>query len=136
MKRHPLSADEANTVARAINAMNAERISGSEKAADVVVATIIGLLLALAVLHWATPCEGTGLCAAVITPTTRGGWLRRALLRLRRARLRWLLADAETALEWVESDLQELPATRQTLVWKIDVMRIELADAELALRRN
>lgn len=123
--------DEANSVASGINALNAKGTAESEHAAAVVVAVVIGALLACALLHWWEPCAEASLCAALITPTRRC-WRLTSWVRVLMAR--WRLADAESALEWVEDDLHTLPLIRNTLAAKVDVLRVQLADAEQARR--
>lgn len=65
-------------------------------------AAVIGILLALALVHFATPCEQAALCWAplALTPTQAlGAWWRRACRRLQiwmlRARLQQLLGTAQ-----------------------------------------
>lgn len=126
---------EANAVAHFVNATNAERIVRGDRAAAVVVAVVIGALLACAVPHFATPCEGAALCSALITPT-RSGWWRRVVLRLEAWRLRLSLADHEATLERVDDDLAALPLVRQRLARNVDFCRIQLADCEAALQQG
>lgn len=130
-----LTPNEANSLARAINAANAERISSSERAVEVVVGLVIAILLTCALLHWAAPCAAgpAAICSAVITPT-RSGWWARLTWRLQLWHTRWTLADMEAALERVEVELADLPEVRARLALRVDAMKIRAFDFELALR--
>ena len=94
----------------------------------VVVVLVIGILAALALVHFLTPCEGAALCmSAVITPTRSDTWLRRLLRPFRRWSVRWRLADTEAAIDYVEADIAELPEIRMQLRREANALRVRLA---------
>ena len=132
---HHLPTDEANAMSKALNAMNAESISDSEHATAVVLAVVIGALLACLALHYWEPCADASLCVAIITPL-RTGWLQRLRLRFSAWQLRLSLADHEATLQRVDSDLQALPIVRNNLQRNVDHCRTALADCEAALAQG
>lgn len=119
--------DDARYAADRLNDINARRTRRAEAAGSFVGILVLGILAALAIIHWATPCADAALCmAAVITPTRRGP--AGAVLRtLERWRLRLALADAELALDRVQADLELLPRVQRDLQRDIDALRVKLA---------
>lgn len=131
-----LPAADSHALAQGVNLLNAKRTARADAAAGFVVLLIIGILLACALVHFLTPCEGASLCmAAVITPT-RIGLLQRLRLQLRAWRLRWRLADVQNTLDIVEEDLRELPELRRYLRIRRDALAVCLTDIDLATRRH
>ena len=131
-----IPAAESHALAQRVNLLNARRTERAEAAADFVVIIVVGILLACALVHFATPCEGATLCmAAVITPTRTSLW-RRLRMQLRAWRLRWKLSDVQATLAYVEEDLAELPDVRRHLRRQRDTLAACLADIELATRRD
>lgn len=124
--------DDARYAADRLNDINARRTRRAEAAGSFVGILVLGILAALAIIHWATPCADAALCmAAVIAPTRRGP--AGAVLRtLERWRLRLALADAELALDRVQSDIDMLPRVEDELRRSIDTMRVQLATLQPA----
>jgi hypothetical protein len=131
---------DSNALAEVINARNAQRMQRAEAGAGIVVALVLGILGALALVHWLTPCEGTALCmGAAFTQPHRAGWLRNLALRLRAAHLRVLIRWAEddmsalrTELEYSHADLHRIPQQLRVHQAWIDARRIDLIDCERA----
>ncbi len=92
---------EIRELAQTINATNTHRMQRVEQrvnaAASVIVALVIAILGALALVHFATPCEGASLCAATVL-RTRPGWLSQLRFAWRRWRLCAQVQDAERAV--------------------------------------
>ena len=100
-------------------------------AVGVVLAVLIGALLALAVLHWATPCEGASLCTLLALP-------RRAATRLwlaaRACYLRALLASAEADAQHHEGMARLEPELAALARLRAAELRIQIIDCELGSR--
>ncbi len=119
---------ESNSIAQAINAMNAKRSARAEAAAGFIVALVLGVLGALALLHFATPCEAGALCmgGAVLVPTRRDTWLQRLCRPLRRVYLRRLIAAAEFDADWHAETLATAPLLRDLAERRAAELRAQL----------
>lgn len=146
--RHPLPfARRCDTLSRHITTQ-AERTARSvEPVARFVAVLIIGVLGALALVHYAMPCEVGHLClGAAVVPTRTTPWgrlYRRLRARLRAAWLRVLIAGAERDLAWQEEqttmaewDLQVIQRQSTATRLHIEALRVQLVDCELALREH
>lgn len=130
-----MSPRDSNVIAQGVNELNARRAARAESAAGLLVALVVGILLALALVHWATPCAFGTLCAAPVVTPLRTGLLQRLYLRWRAAYLRALIRWAEEDVEHLESMQFHIPAQlRSHRLW-LEARRIELIDAELGSRR-
>lgn len=127
-----ISDDDARYMADRLNDMNARRTRRAEAAASFVGVLVLAILGALAVIHWATPCAEGTLCMAAVINTTRTGPASAVLRLLERWRLRLALADAELALDRVQSDIELLPRVEHDLRRNIDSMRVQLATLQPA----
>ena len=117
--------EDARYAAQRINEINAKRTARAESAAGFVAVLVIGILAALALVHFLTPCEGATLCmAAVITPT-RSGAARGFMRMLERWQVRMSLADAELTLDRVQTDIATLPMVEDALLRDIDKLLTE-----------
>jgi hypothetical protein len=96
---------DSRVLAAGINALNARRAQRAEAAAGFIVAFVVALLLALALVHWAMPCEGASLCLAAVVPTQRS-WQQRLLDKYEAWRLRYAIRCAQQDLVYQEEQLQ------------------------------
>lgn len=124
-----MSPHESNSIAQAINAMNAKRSARADAALSVILALVLAVLGAAALLHWLTPCEAGTLCMAGAVHT-RSGWLASLQRRLHAVTLRWRLRDVEVTLDRVEEDLADLPEIRLSLRREANALRAQLARLE------
>lgn len=68
-----MSPAESNAIAQAINRRNVRTTHRAEAAAGFVVALVVAILGALALVHFATPCEGATLCMALAARSINTG---------------------------------------------------------------
>ena len=122
-------------LARAVTEYNARASSKANRIANVLVAIVVGALLAWALLVWLTPCDGAALCAAPAI-AVRPGLLSRLKYRLRAVYIRALIASAEQDLAWTERESELLPHQMELVRLHLSALRVELIDAELAQRTN
>ncbi len=134
MNTRPIDAADAHYAAERLNDMNARRTRPVEAAANFVGALVLAILAALALLHWLTPCAEAALCMAAVINPTRSGPAGAVLRMLERWRLRLALADAEMALDRVQTDIQTLPLVEDELRRNIDTMRVQLATLQPAAK--
>lgn len=144
MSPRPL-ARRCDTLARHITTQ-AERTARSvEPVARFVALLIFAILGALALVHYATPCDAGHLCmGAALVPTRTTPWgrlYRRLRARLRAAWLRVLITGAERDLAWQEEqtamaewELQAIPRQSASTRLHIEALRVQLISAELDAR--
>jgi hypothetical protein len=113
-----MNARETIELSAAVNQINAQRMDAVQRRVHaflgLLLAVAVGLGLAFAIIHFGLPCEGAGLCAAVL-PTQRS-WLERIVLDMQRWRLlrhirsaqQDLLFQAE-ALELAQWECHHIP---------------------------
>ena len=114
-----------------------------EVALRVFLATVVGVLLTLALLHWATPCAEAALCLLpAALPGRLGAWwrcrCRRLHMQLLRTRLLQLLGTAQAmAMDTRPDGALRLGAVlARAAALRLDLERLERADAhERRLRR-
>lgn len=137
---------EQRAAARLVAELNARSTRTVEAIANVLVAVVVGILLAAALLHFLTPCDAATLCGAVVTPTRLSPWARlrveaeHALLRLRLAvrawHLRHKLAAAEFDLQYLPDDIQAAQEQLEYTRLHAETLRLQLEDCRLAARRH
>lgn len=127
MTRRPTAQERDDAAALAAYLSRYE--SQAERAVRLVVATVLGVLLALALVHWATPCAEATLCSgagALALPGNLQLWLRHQCRRLHiavlRVRLQQLLCTAQ------QMALDDRPALHlASVLAKAASVRLELA---------
>lgn len=129
-----ISDDDARYAAERLNAMNERHTRRPNALGSAVGVVVLATLGALAIIAWATPCAEGTLCMAAVINTTRTGPAGAVLRLLESWRLRLALADAELALDRVQSDIELLPRVEQDLRRNIDSMRVRLATLQPASR--
>lgn len=124
-----MSPAESDEIARGINAINAQRTSRAESAAEFLVAMVIAIIGALALLHWATPCDAGTLCAggATLIPTRGETRLQMLLRPFRRWYLRVQLRAAEGDVAFHEETINLAPQLLDLAYSRAEELRVELA---------
>ncbi len=127
-----MNTQESNGLAAHINAVNARRTARAEAAVNFLVALVIGLIMAVALLHWATPCADATMCLAAVTPTLRSP-VQRLLDWFAMWRLRWHIRNAQQALAWQHEqadlarwELDHLPRAMAVTRGHIDMLEAQL----------
>lgn len=103
-----MNARETIELSAAVNELNAHRMDAVQRRVHaflgLLLAIAVGLGLAVALIHFGTPCAGASLCAAVL-PTQRS-WLERMVLDLQRWRLLRQIRSAQQDLTYQQEALQ------------------------------
>jgi hypothetical protein len=97
---------ESDPIARRLVALATQRTKRAEAAAEFVVALVLGIIGALLLLHWATPCEAGHLCAMAAITRTRSTLQQRIAAAARRWYLRALIRRAQATLRYQQEDQQ------------------------------
>ena len=126
-----------------VNARNARTVTRCDAAASFVVAMVVAILGALAMLHWAMPCDPAGtLCLGAFIVRTRRGpltWAERHLVRiscrLRVLYLRALIGAAENDLRHMDDAMRHLPLQAEYHRLHVEALRLRIASIELDSRR-
>lgn len=116
-----------------------------EPIARFVVGTVLAVLAVCALLHWATPCDGSALCMGFATVPSRRrmatAWAQRLLARLRAAYLRMWIRCAKDELADMFDEQVELAQRAWVLPQQMEQHRqwiaarqLDLASAELDAR--
>lgn len=115
--------------------------NGAGKAATFVVATAIGCIAAVAIVHWVEleGLTGGAVAAAAMLPAaisvpSRRNWLHRLALRARLAWARYNLRLIEVDIQCMEGDLSALPAHIAYLRRHAAARQARVARLEGALR--
>ena len=115
--------------------------AGAGKAATFVVATAIGCIAAVAIVHWIELeglTGGAGAAAAMLPAAigvpSRRNWLHRLALRARLAWARYNLRTLEVDIQCMEGDLSALPAHIAYLRRHAAARQARVARLEGALR--
>lgn len=128
-----MNAKESNGLAAHINAVNARRTARAEAAVNFMVALVIGLIMAVALLHWATPCADATMCLAAVTPTLRSP-VQRLLDWYAMWRLRAHIRSAQADLEWQHEQLDLANWEREHLPRQMAMTRAHIDLLEDRLR--
>jgi len=129
---------------RQINERNARTHRTADSAAlGFVLVLVLGIVGALLLVHYLTPCEAGQLCmGAVVTRTNSGpgAWLARQWFRFRalcRAHyLQTLVKAAEEDLEHMEAQLDWMPHQIRHYQLHLSALRLRQASAEIDARGN
>lgn len=127
------SLEDSRTLADGINRINEARTRKPNRVADVLVATVIGCLLAAAALHFAMPCEGASFCAAAALRTP---WWHRLFMPLRAAYLRMLIRSCVADVEYHQQTAELAPQLEALARQRLDELRVQLIDCDLSTRRS
>jgi hypothetical protein len=124
---------ETDPIARRIATLNTRRTRRAECAAEFVVALVLGLIGAMLLLHWATPCEAGHLCTlAAITRTRQPLW-RRAAAAAHAAYLRCLIRSAQATLRYQQEAQQRAQGELDYLPHAQSVTRQHIAALQVRL---
>lgn len=109
-----------------------------EPIARFVVGTVLAVLAVCALLHWATPCDGSALCMGIATVPSRRriatAWAQRLLARLRAAYLRmWIRCAKDELADMFDEQVELAQQMEQHRQW-IAARQLDLASAELDAR--
>ena len=127
-----MNTQDANGLAAHINAVNARRTARAEAAVNFLVALVIGLILAVALLNWATPCADATPCLAAVTPTVRNP-VQRLLDRYAMWRLHAHIRSAQQDLAGQHEQLQLANWEREHLPRQMAVTRGHIDQLEAQL---
>ncbi len=143
MTRRPTPTDHDNVAA--FNAFQARTSAQAERAVRVLLAAVVGVLLALALVNWFTPCAEATLCSSLglLALPHRPQWLqrlcRRLHIRVLQARQQQLQGLAlQLALDERGADALRLAAVlARTAAVRLQLARLERhAAVDAAVRRT
>ena len=128
---------ETDAIARRICALNSRRTQRAERAAEFVVVLVLGIIGALLLVHWATPCDVGHLCAMAAVTRTRTPLWQRITSAAHRAYLRALIRSAQATLRYqqeaqqrAQGELDYLPHAQTVTQQHIAALQIRLIDAQ------
>lgn len=123
-----------------------ERNARTHKAADsaalgFVLVLVLGIVGALLLVHYLTPCDAGQLCMAAVVVRTRTGpaaWVSRQWFRFRAACRAWylqtLVQAAEDDVQHMEQQLEWLPHQISHNRLYLDALRLRQVSAEIDAR--
>lgn len=111
----------------------------ADRALNYLLALVLGILGAVALVHWLTPCEGATLCAGVIPlrPTVAQRMVRtwrRCCALARALDLRYRIVWAEQDLQVLRAEMELAPQQAALLERHLEVLRVRLASEQLDAR--